>query len=66
MRVLKSTSGTALARLTTHTHIHTQISHRGDEATKMISFKNALGLSDEDAAPVHVEVARRLFRQVRA
>jgi len=37
---------------------------RGDEASKLSAFKTALGLSDEDAAPVHVEVARRLFRQV--
>jgi len=36
---------------------------KGDEAAKVSSFKTALGLSDEDAAPVHVEVARRLFRQ---
>jgi hypothetical protein len=28
------------------------------------AFKEALGLSDEEAAPVHIEVARRLFRQV--
>jgi hypothetical protein len=38
---------------------------RGDEAPKIQAFREALGLSDEDAAPVHVEVARRLFRQVR-
>ncbi len=38
---------------------------RGDEAPKIIAFKQALGLVDEEAAPVHVEVARRLFRQVR-
>lgn len=37
---------------------------RGDEAPKMTAFKEALGLSDEEAAPVHIEVARRLFRQV--
>ncbi|KAF5843790.1 hypothetical protein DUNSADRAFT_5027 [Dunaliella salina] len=37
---------------------------KGDEAAKASSFKTALGLSDEDAAPVHMEVARRLFRQV--
>lgn len=36
---------------------------RGDEAPKISAFKAALGLSDEEAAPVHVEVARRLFRQ---
>jgi len=35
----------------------------GDEAPSVLAFKNALGLSDEDAAPVHIEVARRLFRQ---
>ncbi|KAJ9511403.1 hypothetical protein QJQ45_029777, partial [Haematococcus lacustris] len=36
---------------------------RGDEAPKVLAFKAALGLSDEEAAPVHIEVARRLFRQ---
>ena len=38
---------------------------RGDEAPKLIAFRDALGLSDEEIAPVHIEVARRLFRQVR-
>ncbi len=41
------------------------LTYRGDEAPKLIAFKAALELTDEDAAPVHVEVARRLFRQVR-
>eukprot|EP00798_Chlamydomonas_sp_ICE-L_P014703 gene14703-20743_t len=36
---------------------------RGDEADKLIAFKNALGLPDEDAAPVHVDLGRRLYRQ---
>uniref|UniRef100_A0A7S0S6E9 Uncharacterized protein n=1 Tax=Chlamydomonas leiostraca TaxID=1034604 RepID=A0A7S0S6E9_9CHLO len=36
---------------------------KGDEAPKIAAFKEALSLSDEDAAPVHIEVARRLFRQ---
>lgn len=35
---------------------------RGDEAGKVKQFKEALGLSDEDAAPVHIEVGRRLSR----
>ncbi len=29
----------------------------------MIKLKEALGLSDEDAAPAHIDVARRLYRQ---
>ena len=40
------------------------LSHcRGGESDKVKQFKESLGLSDEDAAPVHIEVARRLFRQ---
>jgi hypothetical protein len=39
------------------------VSHRGDEAPKIKAFKEVLGLSDEDAAPVHIEVGRRLSRQ---
>eukprot|EP00877_Chromochloris_zofingiensis_P006644 jgi/Chrzof1/2232/Cz11g07180.t1_TIC110[v5.2] len=35
---------------------------RGDEAGKIKSFKDALGLSDEEASPVHIEVGRRLSR----
>ncbi|KAI8475724.1 MAG: hypothetical protein J3K34DRAFT_517150 [Monoraphidium minutum] len=35
---------------------------RGDEAPKLIAFKDALGLGDEDAAPVFIEVGRRLSR----
>ncbi|KAF6255592.1 hypothetical protein COO60DRAFT_1641425 [Scenedesmus sp. NREL 46B-D3] len=34
----------------------------GDEAGKVRVFKDVLGLSDEDAAPVHIEVGRRLSR----
>ncbi|KIY91916.1 hypothetical protein MNEG_16047 [Monoraphidium neglectum] len=35
---------------------------RGDEAPKLILFKEALGLGDEEAAPVFIEVGRRLSR----
>ena len=35
---------------------------RGDEAAKIRAFKQALGLEDEDAAPAHLDVARRLYR----
>ncbi|WIA15162.1 hypothetical protein OEZ85_001848 [Tetradesmus obliquus] len=34
----------------------------GDEANKVRVFKDVLGLSDDDAAPVHIEVGRRLSR----
>ncbi|KAF8060559.1 SULTR2 [Scenedesmus sp. PABB004] len=34
----------------------------GDEAAKVRLFKDVLGLADEDAAPVHIEVGRRLSR----
>jgi hypothetical protein len=38
-------------------------SRQGDEAVKVSAFKEALGLVDEDAAPVHIEVGRRLMRE---
>jgi len=34
----------------------------GSEADKIRAFKDTLGLSDEDAAPVHVEIGRRFHR----
>jgi hypothetical protein len=34
----------------------------GDEASRIASFRDALGLTDEDAAPVHIDVGRRLSR----
>lgn len=34
----------------------------GKEAAKLVAFKNALGISDEQAAMVHMEVGRRLSR----
>ncbi|GLC39997.1 hypothetical protein PLESTB_000120100 [Pleodorina starrii] len=36
---------------------------KGDEAAKVAAFKEALGLVDEDAAPVHIEVGRRFMRE---
>ncbi|GIL58607.1 hypothetical protein Vafri_13622 [Volvox africanus] len=36
---------------------------KGDEAAKVSVFKDALGLADEDAAPVHIEVGRRFMRE---
>lgn len=35
---------------------------RGDEADKARGFKEALGLTDEEAAPAHIEVAKRMYR----
>ncbi|KAL4283427.1 hypothetical protein GQ457_16G012320 [Hibiscus cannabinus] len=35
---------------------------RGDEVETIISFKNALGIDDPDAASVHMEIGRRIFR----
>ena len=32
------------------------------EAERIAAFKTALGLSDEDAAPVHLDVGRRILR----
>jgi len=34
----------------------------GEEAPRIQSFKQALGLSDTDAAPVHIDVGRRVLR----
>ncbi|KAJ7564728.1 hypothetical protein O6H91_02G030900 [Diphasiastrum complanatum] len=36
---------------------------RGDEVEAIINFKNGLGLDDPDAAAVHIEIGRRIFRQ---
>ncbi|KAL4296013.1 hypothetical protein GQ457_12G030360 [Hibiscus cannabinus] len=35
---------------------------RGDEFETIISFKNALGIDDPDAASVHMEIGRQIFR----
>mmetsp|Transcript_9892 Transcript_9892/g.36214 ORF Transcript_9892/g.36214 Transcript_9892/m.36214 type:complete len:1076 (-) Transcript_9892:1462-4689(-) len=36
---------------------------RGDEADRLLAFKHKLGISDGDAAQVHLEMGRRIFRQ---
>ena len=36
---------------------------RGFEPERIIKFRDALGLSDEDAAAVHIDVGRRFSRQ---
>lgn len=36
---------------------------KGDEVDKIVNFKNSLGLDDPDAAGVHMEIGRKLFRQ---
>lgn len=36
---------------------------KGDEVDTIIMFKNALGIEDPDAAAVHIEIGRRIFRQ---
>ncbi|XP_004500340.1 protein TIC110, chloroplastic-like [Cicer arietinum] len=35
---------------------------KGDEADRIISFKNSLGIDDPDAAAMHIEVGRKIFR----
>ncbi|KAM7501737.1 hypothetical protein LguiB_000641 [Lonicera macranthoides] len=35
---------------------------KGDEADAIIKFKSALGLDDPDAAAMHMEIGRRIFR----
>ncbi|XP_077233711.1 translocon at the inner envelope membrane of chloroplasts 110 [Tasmannia lanceolata] len=36
---------------------------KGNEVETIIKFKNALGIDDPDAATVHMEIGRRIFRQ---
>ncbi|GER35479.1 chloroplast inner envelope family protein [Striga asiatica] len=36
---------------------------RGDEVDTIIKFKKTLGIDDPDAAAMHMEIGRRLFRQ---
>ncbi|XXG39938.1 hypothetical protein AAC387_Pa01g0770 [Persea americana] len=36
---------------------------KGNEVETIIKFKNALGIDDPDAAAVHMEIGRRIFRQ---
>ncbi|CAK9164115.1 unnamed protein product [Ilex paraguariensis] len=36
---------------------------KGDEVETIIKFKNGLGIDDPDAAAMHMEIGRRLFRQ---
>ncbi|KAL8055871.1 hypothetical protein ABFX02_04G083300 [Erythranthe guttata] len=36
---------------------------RGDEVDAIIKFKNSLGIDDPDAANMHMEIGRRIFRQ---
>lgn len=36
---------------------------KGDEVDKIINFKNSLGIEDPDAAAMHMEIGRRIYRQ---
>ncbi|TKY56580.1 TIC110 protein [Spatholobus suberectus] len=36
---------------------------RGDEVDRIVSFKNSLGIDDPDAAAMHMEIGRKIFRQ---
>ncbi|XP_057442164.1 protein TIC110, chloroplastic [Lotus japonicus] len=36
---------------------------RGDEVDRIVSFKNSLGIDDPDAANMHMEIGRKIFRQ---
>lgn len=36
---------------------------KGDEVETIIKFKNGLGIDDPDAAAMHMEIGRRIFRQ---
>jgi hypothetical protein len=36
---------------------------KGDEVAKIVKFKNALGIDEPDAAAMHMEIGRRIFRQ---
>ena len=45
--------------------MHVCMCTSGDEIGHLIAFKNALSLSDEDAAPVFLDIGRRLQRVAR-
>ncbi|KAM1553063.1 hypothetical protein PS1_005832 [Malus domestica] len=36
---------------------------KGDEVDSIVSFKNSLGIDDPEAASMHMEIGRRIFRQ---
>ncbi|KAM1055623.1 hypothetical protein ACFX13_029831 [Malus domestica] len=36
---------------------------KGDEVDTIVSFKNSLGIDDPEAASMHMEIGRRIFRQ---
>ncbi|XP_027369035.1 protein TIC110, chloroplastic-like isoform X1 [Abrus precatorius] len=36
---------------------------KGDEVDRIVSFKNSLGIDDPDAAGMHMEIGRKIFRQ---
>ncbi|KAL1308418.1 hypothetical protein AAHE18_17G104300 [Arachis hypogaea] len=36
---------------------------KGDEVDRIISFKNSIGIDDPDAAAMHMEIGRKIFRQ---
>ncbi|KAL5582894.1 hypothetical protein UlMin_015336 [Ulmus minor] len=36
---------------------------KGDEVDTIVSFKNSLGIDDPEAAAMHMEIGRRIFRQ---
>jgi hypothetical protein len=36
---------------------------KGDEVETIVKFKNALGIDDPEAANMHIEIGRRIFRQ---
>ncbi|KAI4305351.1 hypothetical protein L6164_028722 [Bauhinia variegata] len=36
---------------------------KGDEVDRIVNFKNALGIDDPDAAAMHMEIGRQIFRQ---
>ncbi|XP_061354304.1 protein TIC110, chloroplastic-like [Gastrolobium bilobum] len=36
---------------------------KGDEVDRIVNFKNSLGIDDPDAAAMHMEIGRKIFRQ---
>ncbi|KAI4307577.1 hypothetical protein L6164_030749 [Bauhinia variegata] len=36
---------------------------KGDEVDRIVNFKNALGIDDPDAAAMHMEIGRKIYRQ---
>eukprot|EP00252_Welwitschia_mirabilis_P003221 TRINITY_DN13309_c0_g1_i1.p1 TRINITY_DN13309_c0_g1~~TRINITY_DN13309_c0_g1_i1.p1 ORF type:complete len:982 (-),score=224.75 TRINITY_DN13309_c0_g1_i1:486-3431(-) len=71
-KVVSSANASLLTRDDVESIVHRYVSSvlpspnkdlNGDEADAIVYFKNVLGIDDPDAAAVHMEIGRRIFRQ---